>query len=470
MKYNRFINIPIFVVILLLASCFTACEENIETSLIDEDAYVTSNELLGYVTNQEGKREVSNVEFRNEGSTSFYLNTSKKTTQDCVATLIYDKTALEAYNIKNQTSYKAFPEDLVTIENNGSLTINAGNKKSEGMKISYHSDNTLSSEDSYVIPLSINTKSGDMIISSEEQTHLIFVKDLTSVIDCNKANGVKIISCMEVNDANPLSHLCFKLKDNNKMFVDMVVLFSANIKYDKEKQEVYLYNNPNVQHLLSNREKYLKPLQDRGIKILLGIVGDHDRAAVGNLSDATAKVFARKVRAMCDAYQLDGVFMDDEHSEIMHPAPDGFVNSSSYAAGRLCYEIKQMMPNRIVSVYVYTTTYSLPAIDGHRSGEYVDYGLHDYGKSFGLSSNYPGMPKAHMGMWSQELNTGKGVEVTEEQLRKARSDGYLTHMLFAMDPLKFSFVRQQLPAMQKVARAYFDDELVYDEKPFKKDW
>lgn len=470
MKYNRFINIPIFVVILLLASCFTACEENIETSLIDEDAYVTSNELLGYVTNQEGKREVSNVEFRNEGSTSFYLNTSKKTTQDCVATLIYDKTALEAYNIKNQTSYKAFPEDLVTIENNGSLTINAGNKKSEGIKISYHSDNTLSSEDSYVIPLSINTKSGDMIISSEEQTHLIFVKDLTSIIDCHKANGVKIISCMEVNDANPLSHLCFKLKNNNKLLVDIVVLFAANIKYDKEKQRVYLYNNPNVQHLLSNREKYLKPLQDRGIKILLGIVGDHDRAAVGNLADATAKVFAREVKAMCDAYQLDGVFMDDEHSEVMHPAPNGFVDSSSKAAARLCYEIKQAMPNRIMAVYVYSTTYSLPAVDGHKAGEYVDYGIHDYGRGTGLSGNYPGMPKANMALWSQELNLGKGTEVTEEQLRQTRNEGYLSHMFFALNPMNLYFNYDQLPTLEKIAKGYFDDELVYDGKPYKKDW
>lgn len=470
MKYNRFINIPIFVVILLLASCFTACEENIETSLIDEDVYVTSNELLGYVTNQEGKREVSNVEFRNEGSTSFYLNTSKKTTQDCVATLIYDKTVLEAYNIKNQTSYKAFPEDLVTIENNGSLTINAGNKKSEGIKISYHSDNTLSAEDSYVIPLSINTKSGDMIISSEEQTHLIFVKDLTSTIDCHKANGVKIISCMEVNDANPLNNLCFKLKNNNKLLVDMVILFSANIKYDKEKQKVYLYNNPNVQYLLSNREKYLKPLQDRGMKILLGILGDHDRAAVGNLADETARAFAQEVKAMCDAYQLDGVFMDDEHSDIVYPAPPGFVNSSSYAAGRLCYEIKQAMPNRIIAVYVYTTTYSLPSIDGHQSGEYVDYGIHDYDRGFGLGSNYPGMPKANMALWSQELNERRGTNVTEEQLRTARNNGYLSHMLFALDPMRTAFSQLQLPVLEKVARGYFDDELIYDGKPYKKDW
>ena len=470
MKYNRFLNIPMFMVILFMTSCLAACEEDITTSLINEETYTVSDDLLGYVTNQEGKRLASNVDFRNEGNTSFYLNVSKKAIQDCTATLVYDEAVLEAYNVKNQTNYKAFPENLVTIENNGNLTVNAGNKKSAGIKISYHSDNALGSEDSYVIPLFVSAKSGDMIISQEEQTHLIFLKDLTSIIDCHKANGVKIISCMEVNEANPLSHLCFKLKNNNKLLVDMVILFSANIKYDKDKQKVYLYNNPNVQHLLSNREKYLKPLQDRGMKILLGIMGDHDRAAVGNLADATAKAFAQEVKAMCDAYQLDGVFMDDEHSDEMQPAPDGFVGSSSKAAARLCYEIKQAMPNRIIAVYVYTTTYSLPAIDGHKSGEFVDYGIHDYGNSYNLGSNYPGMPKANMALWSQELNLSKGTEVTEAQLRKARNDGYLSHMFFALNPMSFKFSAQQLPVLEKIAKGYFDDELVYDGEPYKKDW
>lgn len=455
---------------LFLSSCFVACEEALEISQIDEGTYNVSDELLGYITSQEGRRNVSNIEFRDAGSTFFYLNTIKKATQDCSATLTYDKTVLEAYNIKNQTDYKAFPKENVTIGDEGNLFVGVGKTKSEGIKISYKSDNSLNAEETYVIPLAVNSKGEEMTIPLNEQAYLVFVKDLTAIPDCHKSTGAQIVSCMEVNDTNPLNNLCFTLKSSNKPLVDMVILFSANINYDTERQKVYIYNNPNVQHLLSNREKYLKPLQDRGMKVLLGIVGNHDRAAVGNLADATAKVFAQEVKAMCDAYQLDGVFMDDEHSEEMYPAPPGFVNSSSRAAARLCYEIKQAMPDRLVAVYVYTTTYSLPSVDGHQPGEYVDYGLHDYGRGSGLSSNYPGMPKAHMGMWSQELNIGKGMEVTEEQLRKARNDGFLTHMLFAMDPLRQGFEQQQFPAMQKVTRAYFDDELVYDGKPFKKDW
>ena len=37
-----------------------------------------------------------------------------------------------------------------------------------------------------------------------------------------------------------------------------------------------------------------------------------------------------------------------------------------------------------------------------------------------------------MALWSQELNERRGTEVTEDQLRTARNNGYLSHMIFAM--------------------------------------
>lgn len=80
MKCNRLMNVLMFTLILFLVNCFTACEGDIETSRIDEETYIVSNELLGYVTNQEGSRTVSNVEFRNEGTSSFYLNSTLKST------------------------------------------------------------------------------------------------------------------------------------------------------------------------------------------------------------------------------------------------------------------------------------------------------------------------------------------------------------------------------------------------------
>ena len=78
---------------------------------------------------------------------------------------------------------------------------------------------------------------------------------------------------MEVNDANPLHNLCYTLKESKKYVFDQVILFSGNINYNAEIGEVYNYNNENVQHLLDYKEKYLKPLQEKGMKVILGILG-----------------------------------------------------------------------------------------------------------------------------------------------------------------------------------------------------
>lgn len=272
---------------------------------------------------------------------------------------------------------------------------------------------------------------------------------------------------MEINDTNPLNNLCFTLKESGKPLVDILILFSANINYNNETGKVYVYNNPNVQHLLDNREKYLKPLQDRGMKVVLGLLGNHDRAGVSNLADETAKVFAQELKVICDSYQLDGIFVDDEYSAYQNPVPVGFVSPSSAAASRLCYEAKQAMPDRLVCAYAYGSTSSLPDIDGHQSGEFVDYGIHDYGGSSDLSSNYPAMPKSGMALYSQEFN--RGYWTADSNLENMRNDGYGSHMIFAMDPFRNNFDRQK-QAMESIADKLFDDELVYDEKPYKKDW
>ena len=468
MKYNKFIRTYLFTLLFASAGClFTSCEEDVEVGRIDESGYATNNDLMGYLIDSNGKRAISNVDFRSEGIAEVYLNTNRQVGDTCTATITYDQTVLDAYNAKHDSKYEAFPQKAVTIDADGLLKISKGNNVSNKLKVTFKTVQGLSSDHSYVIPIRITPKSGGLKLTEEESTYLIFVKDLTGIPDCNKSTGIKIISCMEVNDTNPLNNLCFTLKKSGKPLVDILIIFSANINYNAETGRVYVSKNNNVQHLLNYRMKYLKPLQDRGMKIVLGILGNHDHSGVANLADNTAKVFAQDIKAVCDAYHLDGVFFDDEYSTYQYPAPIGFVSESSAAASRLCYEVKQAMPTGLVCAYAYGLTRRLPAIEGKESGTFVDYGIHDYYNGYDLSKNYPGMPKSRMALYSQELNQEKLA--SENELRSLRRDGFGAHMIFAMDPFRKNF-DTQLWAMQNIARALFDDELVYDNKPYRKDW
>ena len=460
--------------LMLAGGLLTACSEDITVGTLDENRYSTGDgSVMGYISDNNGKRMFSNVEFRDAGDMYLQLKTTAKLASEATVAVSYDETILAEYNNTYGTAYEAFPQAKVTLADGGTIKLDKGSEQSAGMKVSYTSEGSLSTEKSYVIPLRMKVTSGDFKLAEADQTRMIFVKDLTGIPDCTKyvdgAPGVKVFSCMEVNDTNPLNNLSFTLASNGKPLVDALIIFSANINYNEETGRVYIFNNENVKAILDNREKYLKPLQERGIKIILGLLGNHDRSGVANMSKETAQEFAKEVKAMCDAYQLDGIFVDDEYSsyEYNNITP-GFVYPGKEPAARLCYEVKKIQPERWVVAYAYSTTYGLPAIDDMNSGEFVDYALHDYGGSSDLSSYFPGMPKSNMGLYSQEFSQGRTA--SESNLKRMRDNGYLSHMIFAMDPNRSNFDSSQLPAMQRMARAFYNDELVFDGIKYPKDW
>lgn len=474
MKYIHYMKLKYWATALLLSGgLLTACTDDLVVGQVDENNYTTGDgSVMGYISDSNGKRMFTNVEFRSSGHISLHLKTTGKLKADASVAATYDETVLSEYNNRYGTTYELFPKDNLELSEGGVIKLPAGTVQSTGMKVSYTSNSTLSSTKNYVIPLRMKVASGDFKLAEEDMARLIFVKDLTGIPDCIKyvdgKPGVKVFSCMEVNDTNPLNNLSFTLKSNGKPLVDVLIIFSANINYNPETGRVYIFNNENVQAILDRREHYLKPLQDRGMKVILGLLGNHDRSGVANMSKETAREFALEVKAMCDAYQLDGIFVDDEYSEYeKNNITPGFVYPSIEAASRLCYEVKKAQPERWVIAYAYGKTRSLPDVDGLSSGEFVDYGLHDYGGSSDLGDNYPKMPKSNMGMYSQEFN--RGYWTSEANLKEMRTNGYLSHMIFAMDPNRRNF-NSQLAAMQKMAKNFYDDELVFDGIKYPKDW
>lgn len=462
----------------VVGACLTSCSEDIVIGSEDDSRYqpASSDEMI-YVTDAQGKRTYSTLEFHQAGSMTLQLNATTSAKRECKVGFTYDLTALEDYNAAQNTSYTAFPQNLVTISDNGIATLAAGSKVSSAITVSVTSGSALQNDVTYVIPLRATVNGGDATLGNLDTTRLIFVKDLTSLPDCaktgvdangNTVTGATIFSCMEVNDANPLGNLSFRLASSGKYLFDAVVLFSANINYNSETGRVYVSCNENIQALLDNREKYIKPLQDHGIKVILGLLGNHDRSALTNLSDATARDFAREVKALCDAYKLDGVFYDDEYSSPITPAPAGFVEPGKEAASRLMYEIKKIQPERWNVVYVYGDITSLVSVDGVLPGDYVDFALHDYGRTFDLTSNYPGLPKYNMGMASQELNYGRTQ--TAEALAGFWNQGYGSHMVFSLDPNRSNFEGSQMSALRNVAKGYFNDDVVFDGVKYSKDW
>lgn len=294
----------------------------------------------------------------------------------------------------------------------------------------------------------------------------------TKYVDGERAQVV--FSCIEVNNTNPLQTQNFRLEKANKYLFDGVILFSSNVNFSKRDNEVYIHNNDNVQAILNNYDHYIQPLKDKGIKVFLSLLGNHDGSGLANMSDERCRDFAKAIADTLDKYNLDGVFFDDEYSEYNKDLGaqgfEGFQNrGDSKHASRLAYETKKAIGDRWVVTYKYGAFNSLTEIDGVKPGQFVDYVLTDYGVVGTWSGNqsaYPGTEKSQWGVAS--VNMGGYTNMTF--LKQSRSNKYGALMIYNLDQTSPYYGYSYEDTLLKIAKNLFDDNLVVDPTLYKKDW
>ena len=362
----------------------------------------------------------------------------------------------------------------------------AGTTPAQAQSFNVNYGNQASFETGNVKQITFTNNGQSLKVTKANNTTSTFtVSDITSVdFSDESANLVQkyadgqpapvVFNCLEVNNVSPLVTLNYTLKKSGKYLFDAVVLFSSNINYSQAEDVVYLHNNENVQPILLHADKYIKPLKEKGIKVLLSILGNHDGSGICNLGPERARKFAQALADTCDKYDLDGVFFDDEYSDYganYYKTKDGFVQNSYSAASRLIYEIKQAIgPDRWTVVYRWGGITSLVAVDGHKPGEYVDYVLANYNVPTIPATSYPGLTKEHEGINSITLNNNNnGMDVTNTMasVRKGKYGGLL---IYNLTPYNTANYPTQKTILTKVGKALFDDDVVFGTKSYPKDW
>lgn len=476
---------------LLLAACAAvsaSCSEVIDLPRLDGSGLGTVDETFGYVRNVSEPRPVTTLELRNgeAGWTEVYFGLTRPAAKTMSVTFAYDAAALDAYNLAHATTYEGYPAEAVSLRADGRVLLEGGSQRSAPVRVTVAPAAGTVEGRTYAVPLRATPSDPSVKIGTDGDTYMLLVKNMGSVPDASKASGIKIISCMEVNNTNPLNNLEFTLRNSGKMLVDIVVLFASNMNYDAAAGRVYISNNENIRHLLENREKYIVPLQQHGMKVVLGMLGNHDQAGVAGLADETARAFAREVKNLCEAYDLDGVFWDDEYSKYA-PGPGFSYPASSAAAARLIYETKRAMPDKLNIVYMnyrlvdenkpygdvcQGLLYTLPDVDGVQAGAYVDYALNDYRHNDFPA--YNGLRWSQLSLYSEEY--AKGLLASDENYREIRDKGCGVHMIFALDPARENFLEPdkfgdyQMQSLRNIADHLFGDPLVWSGKIHAKDW
>ena len=260
---------------------------------------------------------------------------------------------------------------------------------------------------------------------------------------------------VEVNDTNPLNAGSYKLSDGTSFF-DIACIFAANIR-GVDNQPV-LHLNENVSAILANPDKYIRPLQAKGIKVTMSILGDHTGLGVANMTDAQADNFAQQLADAVAQYGLDGIDFDDEYAEYnTRGYPD--VNNTSYS--RVITKLRELMPaDKIITVFDwgYTYTLSSAAIACIDFGWFGVFGDTSYGSpTFGIPLTRWSSQAINLRSYNNAANLNKTSKKSADEKRGA----------IQMYDLRSTNTVTYLNA---IGRGAYNMGVTYDGQSYSKDW
>lgn len=469
MKYKNYIRIGLLAIAFgTVTSVFTACEDDIVIPNKDNSKLETVDGVYGMVKSLAGARELTPISvFGDKTATGHvYFELAKAADKDVTVTFTVDQAALDAYNAAHGTSYTMYPH--ATLANGGTATVKSGEKKSAPVELTIQAGGSVGS--TYAVAVSATANDG-VEISAANQMYVYLVKPQPGIPDSRK--GDILTHCfVEVNDENILNLGEYTMKKSGKPFFDVVSIFAANINQDAETGRVRVFCNDKVSFLLENADKYIRPLQAKGVKVTMTILGNHDEAGMGNLSEAAAKDFAMELKAFLDIYGLDGIDFDDEYTNYNNSNPGpGFEKRSRDNFARLVYECRQAFGDKLIGVYEYGSLDSPDGeVEGVKVGDIVDYVTYGYYQNqnpngaFGREkSHFENLPKSKYAPlpWkiNDELNGGwNGFD--KSKFQRVKDEGYGIQMFYNPKPLMY----QYYTLLSKISEVLFDDEVEWSGK------
>lgn len=208
------------------------------------------------------------------------------------------------------------------------------------------------------------------------------------------------IMYVEVNNNDIREVGKYKLADGRQLF-DVAIIFAANINYNTSTQKAYLHFNDQVTNVLNNKDTYIKPLQDKGIKVMLSVLGNHQGAGFANFPDkAAAQSFAKELAAAVETYGLDGIDFDDEYAGY---GANGTSAANKFSFVYLVTALRDLLPDKIISFYNIGPSAANQSYDGVTVGSKVDYAWNPYYNQYN-TVNVPGLDNAHKGAAAVNVN------------------------------------------------------------------
>lgn len=434
MKHLFNIRLALTAVALAFAGAtFTACEDDIEITNNTTNPWGELDGTFGGVRSAAGAKMGTTLTLKNgKGATGHvYFELSKAAEQNTKVTFKIDQKALDEYNEANGTNYDMYQG--VTLENGGITTIAAGKRKSEMLAVNIPAGQA---QNTSAVAITATAENG-ATVASNNASYVYLVKSIGNV---TYDRDIKNIVYIEVNNENPLNAGEYMMGD--QPFFDIVSIFAANINLDKDGAP-YIFCNEQVTYVLHNADKIIRPLQEKGIKVHLSILGNHDDAGMRSLTEEGAKTFAKELKAYADIYGLDGFDFDDEYSS--YAGEDGakkYKGTSSAVVSRfnectpqnytrflqVCREVMPKGEGGLTfGIYWYDIKTDADHPKGNEVENLIDYAVYGtYGKFHTYSQDIAEELQAPYGITlvGEDSGAPAQISINNSHLDKVKNDGY----------------------------------------------
>jgi len=236
-------------------------------------------------------------------------------------------------------------------------------------------------------------------------------------------SGPTSIAYVEVNNDQLANVGRYQLANGANAF-DVAIIFAANINWNGSK--AVLYNNDKVQATLDAAATQIRPLQAKGIKVSLSILGNHQGAGIANFpTQAAAQDFASQVTATVTKYGLDGVDLDDEYADY---GTNGTPQPNQQSIGWLITALRAQMPSKLLSFYDIGPAASSLSSSSSTIGSKLNYAWNPYYGSYSAPS-IPGLGKSALSPAAVDIqNTAQSTAVSLAS--RTVADGYGVFMTY----------------------------------------
>lgn len=286
----------------------------------------------------------------------------------------------------------------------------------------------------------------------------------------NKVNGARkpFITAwyFEVNDVSILNAKTLTIGNTGVPLTDIVIIFAANINWDSVNNRPILHLNGNVDATLVGYKKYIKPLQDLGIKVVLDILPNHQGIGFDNLTPEDAEIFAEQLVQCVDKFGLDGIDFDEEYADYRHLSSirpqrtSGFIN--------LLVRLRERMPDKLLTMFDYNVPDCLYSnADYLKERNVINFAFANYGSR---SNAYYVKDKRNLSYSSTELNRSgvPSYQKFKQMAQNAINEDAGTLMFFC--PFRINGGSQYASEMTGLTEVAYGEKVIFSGRKYLQDW